>query len=63
LTIKIKNFKAFEFFNTPAASRALKLFYVNTSDRYFTDNELVAQPARQPLTIEKFMARFFNYYL
>ena len=44
-----------------AKARSLKFLYVNMAAGYFIDNEAVQQQGDKPLTIENFMARFFNY--
>lgn len=62
-TIKIKNYKALELFNSLNGSRALKLLYVNMIACYFIDNEPVHQYHCELLTIVHFMACFFNYLL
>ena len=63
LTIKIKNYKALELFNSLNGGRALKLLYVNMIGCYFIDNEPIHQYNFKALTIEYFMACFFNYIL
>ena len=63
LTIKIKNYKALELFNSLNGDGALKLLYVNMTGCYFIDNEAIHQCNSRALTFEHFMACFFNYIL
>jgi hypothetical protein len=43
LTIKIKNHKHLDLFNSLPAAGALKLFYVNMNGCYFIENEPIHQ--------------------